>query len=147
MNTTGKLESLCTELDERNDLNMEEKDSTKESLNSYLDFLERNYVGRQIQTGISVLRYPPELWSQLNNCIEGRALSTNSNEGFHSRLKHYLPQNNAIWALLGNLVNIEAETRTIRDEHRASLGNDDDEGGKVPGNGSTYRRWRITSKI
>jgi len=49
MNTTGKLESLCTELDERNDLNMEEKDSTKESLNSYLDFLERNYVGRQIQ--------------------------------------------------------------------------------------------------
>jgi hypothetical protein len=97
----GKLEALCTELDERKD--MEEKDSTKESLNAYLDFLERNYVGRMIRTGVSVPRYPPELWSQLSNCLEGKPLSMNANEGFHSRLKHNLPQNNTIWALLGHL--------------------------------------------
>jgi hypothetical protein len=148
----GKLESLCTELDERKDLDMEEKDSTKESLNNFLDFLERNYICRQVRTGVSVPRYPPELWSQLENCVEGRALSTNSNEGFHSRLKHNLPQNNTIWALLQHLVDIEAETRLIRDEHRASFGNVDDEGeddveGKGPGNGDAYRRWRMWNNL
>jgi len=150
----GKLEAILTELDERNDLDLEEKDSTKESLQSFLDFIERNYVGRNTRTGVSVPRYPPEIWSQLENCLEGRALSTNSNEGWHSRLKHNLPQNNTIWALLGHLVDIEAETRTIRDEHRASIGNivdededEDDQGGKGPGNGSAYRRWRMRNNL
>jgi len=148
----GKLESLCTELDERKDLDLEEKDNTKESLNNFLDFFERNYVGRRIRNGISVPRYPPELWSQLENCMEGRALSTNSNEGFHSRLKHNLPQNNTVWHLLKHLVDVEAETRLIRDEHRASFGNVEDDGeeggeGKGPGNGDAYRRWRLRNNL
>jgi hypothetical protein len=150
-----KLESICTELDERKDLDLEEKDATKESLNAYLDFLERNYIGRQTRSGISVPRFPPELWSQIGNCLEGRPLSTNRNEGFHSRLKHNLPQNNHIWALLTHLVNIEAETRTIRDEHRVSLGVDGDdseedgqgEDGKQPGNAGAYRRWKMRRNI
>jgi len=144
-----KLEEICTELDEKNDLDFEEKDATKESLNTFLDFMERNYVGRATRTGISVPRFPPELWSQRENCLEGRPLSTNRNEGFHSRLKHNLPQNNTIWALLGHLVDVEAETRMIRDEHRASLDNveEEDEAGKGPGNTSAYKRWRLRSNL
>jgi len=53
---------------------MEEKDTTKYSLNCYLDFLERNYFGREIRTGVSVPRFPPELWSQIDNCLEGRQM-------------------------------------------------------------------------
>jgi len=149
-----KLESICTELDERKDLDLEEKDATKESLNCYLDFLERNYIGRQTRTGNSVPRFPPEIWSQVDNCLEGRPLSTNRNEGFHSRLKHNLPQNNTIWALLDHLVNLEAETHTIRDEHRASLGMEDDgddegDGGdeKQPGNAGAYKRWKMRRNL
>lgn len=147
-----KMEGICDELEQRDDLDMEEKDSTKESLNSYLDFLERNYIVRATRTGVSVPRYPPELWSQVENCLEGRPLSTNANKGWHSRLKHNLPQNNTIWALLGHLVNIEAETRTIRDEHRASLNNvvEDEEDGEVEnghGNNSAYRRWKMRNNL
>jgi hypothetical protein len=30
-------------------------------------------------------RFPPELWNQIDNRMEGKPLSTNRNEGFQSR--------------------------------------------------------------
>jgi len=60
-------------------------------------------------------------------------------------LKHDLPQNNTLWALLGQLVDMEAETRAPRDEDRAGLGIDNDE--KAPGNAAAYKRWRMHDNL
>jgi len=80
-----QLEKVLTELDNNQNLDYDEKDACKESLRAHLDYLERNYIGRRVRTGTSKARFEPEVWNQIQNCLEGRPLSTNRNEGFHSR--------------------------------------------------------------
>lgn len=80
-----QLEKVLTEFDNNPNLDYNEKDEYKESLRSHLDYLERNYIGRRVRTGQSKARFEPEVWNQVQNCLEGRPLSTNRNEGFHSR--------------------------------------------------------------
>jgi hypothetical protein len=67
---------------------------------------------------------------------------------FIVRFKHDLPQNNTLWTLLGYLVNIEADTRAIRDEDRGAINGVDQDGEfKAPGNGGAYKRWRMRNNL
>jgi hypothetical protein len=80
-----QLEAVLKELDENKNLSYDEKDACKDAVNAYLDYLERNYIGRVTRYGYSKPRFEPELWNQIKNCLEGKPLSTNRNEGLHSR--------------------------------------------------------------
>ncbi len=61
--------------------------------------------------------------------------------------------NNTIWALLGYVVNLEAETRVIREEDRGvcngvdGLDNGDGAPSNVPGGAAAYRRWRMHNNL
>jgi len=66
-------------------------------------------------------RYPPSLWNQVENALSGGQLSTNRNEGYHSRLRSSIKNNSSIWALLSEIIDIEAETRAKREEDRANI--------------------------
>ncbi len=92
-------------------------------------------------TGYSMPRFPPELWNQIDNRMEGKPLSTNRNEGFQSRyeitLSNILTFKNVLglilmfkcvqveaWsstfgALLGQLVDVEADTMPLGFSHGA----------------------------
>ncbi len=55
----------------------------------------------------------PTLWNQVENALNGGQLSTNCNEGYHSRLAGAVKQNSSLGP--------EAETRAMRDEDRAEI--------------------------
>jgi len=61
--------------------------------------------------------------------------------------------NNTIWQLFGYVVNLEAETRVIREEdrglRRGAVDEDGDEGApaNVPGGAGAYKRWRMRNNL
>jgi hypothetical protein len=69
------------------------------------------------------------------------------------RMRRDLPLNNTLWALLGYVVNLEAETRVIREEDRGVRngleGMDVGDGApvNVPGGAAAYRRWRMRNNL
>jgi hypothetical protein len=67
-------------------------------------------------------------------------------------MRRDLPVNNTIWALLGYCVNLEAETRVIRDEDRGarrSVEGDVGDGApaNMPGGAAAYKRWRMRNNL
>ncbi len=77
---------------------------------------------------------PPSLWNQVENALGGGQLSTNRNEGYHSRLAGAVKKNTSLWALISEIIDVEAKTRAKRDEDRAEVdvvveeaGDEDDE--------------------
>jgi hypothetical protein len=106
-----ELKVILTDLDENGGVDIEEADDCRESLTTYLDYIEKNYVGHKSRYGWTMPRYPPPLWNQLENALNGGQLSTNRNEGYHSRLRAALKQNSSIWALISEIIDVEAENR------------------------------------
>jgi hypothetical protein len=149
-----EMNVILEDLDENGGMDIEEVDDCKESLQNYLDYVEKTYIGHKSRVGWSLARYPPTLWNQVENALSGGQLSTNRNEGFHSRLRASIKYNSTIWALLSELIDVEAETRAKREEDRANIdyrhedaaieGEDDDAvpGGsrEHPGSGHKYQR-------
>jgi hypothetical protein len=107
------------DLDENGGVEIEEADDCRESLTAYLDYLEKMYVGHQSRYGWSLPRYPPQLWNQVENALNGGQLSTNCNEGYHSRLREAVKHNSSLWALISELIDVEAECRAKCEEDRA----------------------------
>jgi hypothetical protein len=103
-------------LDEEGGVETEEADDCRDALVSFLDYLEKNYVGHQSSVGWSMPRYPP-----LSGIRLRMQLSTNRNEGYHSRLAGAVKKNASIWALINEIIDVEAETRAKRDEDRGQL--------------------------
>jgi len=135
-----ELKVILTDLDENGGVDMEEADDSKESLTNFLDYIEKNYVGHKSRYGWTMPRFPPSLWNQLENALNGGQLSTNRNEGYHSRLRASLKRNAPIWALFSELIDVEAETRAKREEDRANVdyqhegdGEEEEEGEPQPG--------------
>jgi hypothetical protein len=146
------MKVILQDLDENGGVDMEEADDCKESLQNFLDYVEKNYIGHKSRVGWSLPRYPPSLWNQVENALSGGQMSTNRNEGYHSRLRASIKQNSTIWALLSELIDVEAETRAKREEDRANIdyrhedeaseGEDGDAMpvGEHPGSGKKYQR-------
>jgi hypothetical protein len=57
----------------------------------------------------------------VENALNGGLLSTNRNEGYHSRLRAAIKQNSSQWALIAEIIDIEAETRAKKDKDRAQI--------------------------
>ncbi len=68
-------------------------------------------------------------------------------------MRRDLPVNNTIWALLGYVVNLEAETLVIRDEDRGArnsvdgLVDVDGAPANMPGGAAAYKRWRMRNNL
>jgi hypothetical protein len=68
-------------------------------------------------------------------------------------MRRDLHMNNTIWQLFGYVVNLEAETRVIREEDRGLRHGAVDEDGEqaapanVPGGAGAYRRWRMRNNL
>jgi hypothetical protein len=68
-------------------------------------------------------------------------------------MRRDLPLNNTIWALLEYVVNLEAETRVIREEDRAvrndldGLDVGDGAPANVPVGAAAYKRWRMRNNL
>jgi len=115
-----ELPKLVTSLDEDPQVKMEQADLMKESINLYLDYFEKSYVGRPGRSGGWLRgKFPIGVWNQYDNVIEGRQLSTNRHESFHSRLKKSLGTSASIWALLDELIDEEAGASGLREENLA----------------------------
>jgi hypothetical protein len=111
-----ELPKLLQNLDENRDIKAEKADEMKQALNKYLDYFEKSYIGRQGKTCWLKGKYPIQIWSQHENVLEGRQLSTNRHEGWHSRLRKSLVASATLWALLDELRDVEASTRHEREE-------------------------------
>jgi hypothetical protein len=149
-----ELKIILTDLDENGGVDIEEADDCRESLTSYLDYIEKNYVGHKSRYGWTMPRYPPALWNQLENALNGGQLSTNRNEGYHSRLRAALKQNSSIWALISEIIDVEAENRAKREEDRANVDyhheDDDSDGEEEPQAGGSREHpgvgWKFQRK-
>jgi len=117
----SELKEILRDLDEKGGVEAEEADDCRESLVSFLEYLEKNDVGHQSRVGWSMPRFPPTLWNQVENALNGGLLSTNRNEGYHSRLRAAIKQNSSQWALIAEIIDIEAETRAKKDKDRAQI--------------------------
>ncbi len=114
-----ELTKLLTSLDEDPEVKPEVADVMKESFNKYIDYFERSYVGRPGRAAWLKGKFPIPLWNQHENILEGRQISTNRHESFHSRLSKNLEKKPSLWALLDELADVEAAARGEREEHLA----------------------------
>jgi hypothetical protein len=81
-----------------------------------LEFFEEDYVGRKGRTGWLKGKFPIKIWNQWENVLEGRQLSTNRHEGWHSRLRKSLATSTTFWTLMEEQIDIEATSRADRED-------------------------------
>jgi hypothetical protein len=94
-----KLPIILKNLDENQDV--KKVDSMKETLNKFLGYFEKTYIGRQERTCWLKGKFPIQIRNKHDNVLVGRQLFTNRQEGFHSRLKKSIVASASLWALLG----------------------------------------------
>jgi hypothetical protein len=85
-----ELDKVIETLDQNPEVKAEEADQMKESINTYLSYFEKTYIGRQGRAGFLKGRYPVSVWNQVENVTEGHQMSTNRHEGFHNRYRFVL---------------------------------------------------------
>jgi hypothetical protein len=76
----------------------------------------------------------------VENALNGGQLSTNCNEGYHSRLREAVKHNSSLWALISELIDVEAECRAKCEEDRAVVDyrHEDDESEDEHDDGELY---------
>ncbi len=110
------MDDVIEELDQDEEMKLEVKDELKQSLNDFLDFFERTYLGKKGRAGWLKGKYALELWNQHSNVLDDRLLSTNAQKGWHSRLRQSLPTSATYWSLIDALTEVEASTRANCEE-------------------------------
>jgi hypothetical protein len=109
-----ELPEVCKALE--SELDPDECDRVKERMNSFLDYLEKTYIGSHSRTGWTRPRFPPELWSKYEDVLGDEQLTTNRNEAYHSALRKSVPLNSSLWTLIDTLIDSEAKARVRREE-------------------------------
>ena len=102
-------------------LDYDDKEELKACVNKYLQYIEDNYVGGRTRTGWSVPRFPIKIWNHHQSALEMGQSSTNRNEGRNSNLRSAIPINSGLWQVIEGFRDMEAKTRTVRDEDMAPL--------------------------
>jgi hypothetical protein len=112
----------------------------KVSLNSFVCYIKKIYIGRRGHRGGNAGRFPPIVWNQVDNVLEGRPLLTNRPKEFYSRLESFqifnlvillqltmimtlyffslrkLAERSAsIWSMFNDASSVEAIARAARD--------------------------------
>jgi hypothetical protein len=109
-----EMDDVLEDLDNDPNFKMEVKDDLKQSLNRFLEYFEATYLGKQGRAGWLKGKYNLSMWNQHDNVLEGRQLSTNAHEGFHSRLRLSVETNATLWSLIDALTDMEAASRANR---------------------------------
>ena len=99
----------------------EDKEALKESINDYLNYIEKTFVGAKSRTGTTKPRFSPNIWSVHDAALHMEPTDTNRNEGLNSVLRGTVSHNAGVWQLLEALIGMEAKTRVKRDEDMARL--------------------------
>ena len=105
-------------MDANKELSTEVQDGIRDSLNTFLDYFEKSYVGAQTRTGWSKPRFSPEIWNQFENLMSGQQQTTNRIENYHSVLRKLIQVNGSFWEVIDKLIGYEAKVRVKRDEDR-----------------------------
>jgi len=113
-----ELPRVLEVLDGNKEVSDEVKDGIRESLNSFLDYFEKTYVGAQSRTGWSNPRFSPDIWNQHDNLMSGQQQTTNRIENYHSVLRKLIQVNGSFWDVVDKLIGYEAKVRVKRDEDR-----------------------------
>jgi len=119
-----EMDQVIEDLDNDAGFKLEVKDEMKQSLNRFLEYFEQTYLGKQGRAGWLRGKYNLEMWNQYSNVIEGRQMSTNAHEGFHSRLRMSLETSATYWSLIDALTDMEAASRANRLEDIGNGHND-----------------------
>ncbi len=102
-------------------LDCDDIEELKACVNKYLQYIEDNYVGGRTRTGWSVPRFPINIWNHHQSALEMGQSSTNRNEGRNSNLRSAIPINAGLWQVIEGFRDLEAKTRTVRDEDTARI--------------------------
>ena len=99
----------------------EAKDDIQKSIEFYLEYCEKTYIGMKGRTSWIKPRFSISLWNQHENALNLKQRTTNRNEVFHSVMRKAIPSNASFWTCVDALVDYEAKTRVLRNEHRAKF--------------------------
>jgi hypothetical protein len=95
----------------------EEVEEIKKSIDTFISYFEATYLGRETRTGRASPLYPPKVWSQYQNLMDGKICNTNPNEALHSNMQHLIPPHASFWKVISYLKDLETKVRIRRDEH------------------------------
>jgi hypothetical protein len=137
----NEMDFVLEELDQDNSMKMEEKDDLKQNLNLFLEYFERTYLGKRGRAGWMRGKFQLELWNQHHNVLEGKQVSTNSHEGWHSRLRRAIENSATFWSLIDALSDSEATAGANRAED-ITRGHNDEQSG----NSRSLKEKRLMSK-
>jgi hypothetical protein len=99
------------------DDDFQEFDHVKGSIDSFLQYFEKTYVGQPGRLGAwNAPRFPISLWNQHDATLANESTTTNANEAFHSVLRKMVKPNSTFWGVVDNLKDVEARVRVKRDE-------------------------------
>ena len=115
------------------------KTELNESIDKFLTYFERNYVGHSTRTGWAYPRFPIEIWNMHDAAMDLGQKTTNRNESFHSSFRKAVPLNATLWGVLDVLRDQEAKVRVLHDERRQSGHHDLDDPNR-PGTDREKRR-------
>jgi len=137
----NEMDHVLEDLDQDADFKMEVKDDLKQNLNLFLEYFERTYLGKRGRAGWMRGKFQLELWNQHQNVLEGKQVSTNAHEGWHSRLRKSLENSATFWSLIDALSDAEATARANRAEDIGRGHND-----QQPGNSRSQKERRLMAK-
>lgn len=115
-----ELPQMMADLDKDTELDDQFKQELKKSIDDYLNYFEKNYVGFQSRTGWAYPRYPNEIWNQHDSALDLAQRTTNRNESFHSVLRKQISVNSSMWTVIDALKDQEAKVRVRLEERRAA---------------------------
>jgi hypothetical protein len=133
----GTFDAIRTHIGQGNDDDFQDFDNIKKSIDAFLQYVEKTYIGQPGRLGSwNPPRFPIRLWNQHDATLAMESTTTNANEAFHSVLRKIVKPNSTFWGVVDDLKNMEARVRVKRDERivgdnvnvDGTRDNDDDNG-------------------
>jgi hypothetical protein len=115
------------------DDNFKEFNNMRKSVDEFLQYFEKTYVGQPGRLGSwNPPRFPISLWNQHKATLDNQATTTNANEAFHSVLRKIVKPNTTFWGVVDDLKAMEVRVSVKRDERivgdNVDAANEDDNG-------------------
>jgi hypothetical protein len=127
------FEAIREHIGQGNDDDFQEFDNIRKSVDSFLQYVEKTYIGQPGRLGTwNPPRFPISLWNQHEATVAMESTTTNANEAFHAVLRKMVRPNATFWSVVDDLKNMEARVRVKRDER--IVGNNMDNGNGNNGN-------------
>jgi hypothetical protein len=110
------------------DNDFKEFDDVKASIDAFLQYVEKTYIGQPGRLGTwNPPRFPISMWNQHDAALAMESTTTNANEAFHSCLRKMVRPNSMFWSVVDDLKDVEARVRIKRDERVVGDGDNDED--------------------